>query len=256
MHTYDAIIDKEFKLRAAVLWCIHDYPALATLSGRTTKGYFACIHCDKNPLSYALRNKIAYIGHYRFLPREHHLRRNNEYNGLHGTNQPPGKFTKEELLAELEKVRHVKPRIKQKESRKRKRSALDSDKIANVKIWSRRVCLWDLEYWKNLKVRHNLDVMHIEKNICESLVGTILNIHGKTKDTVNARLDLSDLRIKEKLQFRDEGDTSEMPRARYTLSKEQKRLPFVIFYESSSFQMAMLRTYQDVLMLMEARYKA
>nr|XP_025880314.1 uncharacterized protein LOC107280544 [Oryza sativa Japonica Group] len=222
VHTYDAIIDKEFKLRAAVLWCIHDYPALATLSGRTTKGYFACIHCDKNPLSYALRNKIAYIGHYRFLPRGHRLRRNNEYSGLHGTNDPPGKFTKAELLAELEKVRHVKPGIKQKESRKRKRSALDSDKTANVKIWSRRVCLWDLEYWKNLKVRHNLDVMHIEKNICESLVGTILDIHGKTKDTVNARLDLSDLRIKENLQFRDEGDTSEMPRARYTLSKEQK----------------------------------
>lgn len=59
--------------------------------------------------------------------------------------------------------------------------------------------------------------MHIEKNICESLVGTILDIHGKTKDTVNARLDLSDLRIKENLQFRDEGDTSEMPRARYTV---------------------------------------
>ena len=133
------------------------------------------------------------------LPSGHHLRRTNEYSGLHGTNDPPGKFTKEELLAELEKVRHVKPGIKQKESRKRKRSALDSDKTASVKIWSRRVCLWDLEYWKNLKVRHNLDVMHIEKNICESLVGTILDIHGKTKDTVNARLDFSDLGIKEEL---------------------------------------------------------
>ena len=212
-------------------------------------------HCDKNPLSYALRNKIAYIGHYHFLPRGHRLRRNNEYISLHGTNDPPGKFTKEELLEELEKVRHVKPGIKQKESRKRKCSALDSDKTADVKIWSRRVCLWDLEYWKNLKVRHNLDVMHIEKKICEILIGTILDIHGKTKDTVNARLDFSDLGIKEKLQFRDEGDTSKMPKARYTLSKEQK-VAFCNFYRRSSFQMATLRTYQDVLMLMEARYKA
>jgi hypothetical protein len=31
--TYDAITGKKFDLRAAVLWCIHDYPALATLSG-------------------------------------------------------------------------------------------------------------------------------------------------------------------------------------------------------------------------------
>ncbi|KAL5757616.1 hypothetical protein ACOSP7_020227 [Xanthoceras sorbifolium] len=30
-----------------------------------------------------------------------------------------------------------------------------------------------------------LDMMHIEKNICESLLGTLLNINGKTKDGVN-----------------------------------------------------------------------
>jgi len=29
--TLDAITGKDFKLRAAVLWCIHDYPALSTL---------------------------------------------------------------------------------------------------------------------------------------------------------------------------------------------------------------------------------
>ena len=34
---------------------------------------------------------------------------------------------------------------------------------------------------KKLKLRHNLDVMHIDKNICDNLVGTILNIEGKTK---------------------------------------------------------------------------
>jgi hypothetical protein len=47
---YDANTGKMFKLHAAVLWCIHDYPALSTLSGRTTKGYYACTHCDKRPI--------------------------------------------------------------------------------------------------------------------------------------------------------------------------------------------------------------
>jgi len=116
--TYDAVSDKKFNLRATVLWCIHDYPALSTLSGQTTKGYFACTHCDKNPLSYALRNIISYIGHYRFLPKGHHLRRNNKFVGLHGTNDPPDKFSKEELLAELEKVSHVRHGIKQPRSNK------------------------------------------------------------------------------------------------------------------------------------------
>ena len=38
---------KGFTLRAAVLWCIHDFLALSTQSGRTTKGCYACIYCDK-----------------------------------------------------------------------------------------------------------------------------------------------------------------------------------------------------------------
>jgi hypothetical protein len=54
VHAYDANTRKMFDLHIAVLWCIHDYPALSTLSGRTTKGYFACTHYDKHPLSYGL----------------------------------------------------------------------------------------------------------------------------------------------------------------------------------------------------------
>ena len=41
--------------------------------------------------------------------------------------------------------------------------------------------------------------MHIENNICESILGTILNIPGKSKDHVNARLDLQELGIRKEL---------------------------------------------------------
>ena len=33
----------------------------------------------------------------------------------------------------------------------------------------------------DLKLRHNLDVMHIEKNIRENLLGTFLNIEGRQR---------------------------------------------------------------------------
>jgi hypothetical protein len=178
VHAYDALIGEMFKVCAAVLWCIHDYPTLSTLSGRTTKGYFACIHCDKHPLSYGLRSTIGYFGHFRFLPYGHCLRRNNEFAGLDESNDPSGEFSIEELLAELEKVKDVRPR-KPQGSGKRKRSVLEG---GHVKIWSCMVSLWKLSYWHKLKVRHNLDVTHTEKNICESLVATIINIAGKTKD--------------------------------------------------------------------------
>jgi uncharacterized membrane protein YkoI len=64
--------------------------------------------------------------------------------------------------------------------------------------------------------------MHIEKNICEYLIGTILSIAGKTKDTTKAKLDQKDLGIKKELQFREDGNSWEMPNARYTLSKEKR----------------------------------
>jgi hypothetical protein len=84
--------------------------------------------------------------------------------------------------------------------------------------------LWDLPYWEDLKLRHNLNVMHIKKNICDNLLGTFLNIEGKTKDTINSRLDLEDMGIREDLHLQpvDDGESYEMPEAWYTMSKEEK----------------------------------
>jgi hypothetical protein len=41
--------------------------------------------------------------------------------------------------------------------------------------------------------------MHIIKNICESLVGMLLNIQGKTKDGVNARKNMVAMGIRSEL---------------------------------------------------------
>jgi hypothetical protein len=53
--------------------------------------------------------------------------------------------------------------------------------------WRKKSIFLGLPYWSKLKLRHNLDVMHIEKNICDSVLGTPMNIDGKTKDTANTR---------------------------------------------------------------------
>jgi hypothetical protein len=134
---YDGLSGKMFNLRSAVLWCIHDYQALSTLSGCTTKGYFACIHCDKHPLSYNLKSKIEYFGHYCFLPNGHRFWIDNEFAGIHESNDPLGEFSIEELLAELEKVKDV--RLGKPQST-RKRKCYDLKGI-NVKIWSWMISL-------------------------------------------------------------------------------------------------------------------
>ena len=44
--------------------------------------------------------------------------------------------------------------------------------------------------------------MHVEKkNICDNLLGTVLDIAGKTKDTDKARLDSEDMNIQRELHL-------------------------------------------------------
>ncbi|GKC32338.1 ribonuclease H-like domain-containing protein [Tanacetum coccineum] len=50
-----------------------------------------------------------------------------------------------------------------------------------------------------------LDVMHIEKNVCDSLIGLLLNISGKTKDGVNARKDMVLMGIRLQLAPEEKG---------------------------------------------------
>ena len=51
-----------------------------------------------------------------------------------------------------------------------------------LKVWKTRSIFLDLSYWNILGVPNSLDVMHITKNVCESLFATLLNMPEKTKD--------------------------------------------------------------------------
>jgi hypothetical protein len=228
VQTFDAFEGKDFDLRAAILWGIHDYPALGTMSGRTIRGYFACVHCDENPCSCSLRNKIGFIDNRRFLPENHSWRTNRSF-GKHEKRGPPRKFSADEVIARLNEVCYVpgKNPDKPKPSKKRRRS--------EEPVWHLKVSFYDLEYWPKLKLQHNLDVMHIEKNICENILCTLLNIPNKTKDTINARLDLEDRGIRKELHMLDgSSSSSSKPRACYVLKPEDRK-KFLQFVSNVKF---------------------
>jgi hypothetical protein len=44
-----------------------------------------------------------------------------------------------------------------------------------------------------LILMHNIDVMHQERNIGESIISTCMSLMGKTKDNINAQKDLANL---------------------------------------------------------------
>ena len=84
--------------------------------------------------------------------------------------------------------------------------------------------MYDLPYWSKLKLQYNLDVMHIQKNICENILSTLLNIPNKTKDTIAARVDLEERGIRKELHLLDDtGAASSKPRACYVLTPEAKK---------------------------------
>ena len=58
--------------------------------------------------------------------------------------------------------------------------------------WRKRSIFWDLPYWRSNLICHNLDVMHIEKNVFDNVFNTVLNVDGKTKDTFKSRQELND----------------------------------------------------------------
>ncbi|KAA0067621.1 CACTA en-spm transposon protein [Cucumis melo var. makuwa] len=90
--------------------------------------------------------------------------------------------------------------------------------------WIKRSIFFELPYWSRLLLRHKLDVMHIEKNVCDNLV-------EKTKDTINARLDLQDLKIRKDLHLVEVSNRLMKPHASYTLTSSE-RVEFCKFLKS------------------------
>jgi hypothetical protein len=47
-----------------------------------------------------------------------------------------------------------------------------------------------LPYWKDLETCHNIDLMHVTKNVFNNIIGTLLDMPRKMKDTLKSCNDL------------------------------------------------------------------
>ncbi|GMI95113.1 hypothetical protein HRI_003180600 [Hibiscus trionum] len=67
--------------------------------------------------------------------------------------------------------------------------------------------------------------MHIEKNVCENIIGTILNVDGKSKDNLKSRLDLVDMGIRHDLHPQElRNGKFSLPPSIFTMSKKEKEV--------------------------------
>ncbi|XP_021739799.1 uncharacterized protein LOC110706214 isoform X1 [Chenopodium quinoa] len=211
IETYDASKKEYFVMRSALLWTINDFPAYANLSGWSTKGYMACPTCGKGTSSFRLPNcrKICYMDYRCFLPLNHKWRDSKTFDGKVERRPAPKPLPGDEMLAQMSGLEDLK-------------FGKDVKHPKRADNWRKISIFFELPYWSRLLLRHNLDVMHIEKNVFDNILGTLLDIRGKSKDHIKARHDLKELRIRKKLHPKLINGKWHIPPAMYTLSPGEK----------------------------------
>jgi len=92
--------------------------------------------------------------------------------------------------------------------------------------WVKRSIFWELPYWKTNLLHHNLDVMHIEKNVFENIFNTVMDVKGKTNDNIKARLDLALFCNCKNIELVCDGSRVAKSRASFVLEKNTQLLVY------------------------------
>ncbi|KAL4287361.1 hypothetical protein AHAS_Ahas19G0178500 [Arachis hypogaea] len=176
------VVKKNRKLQAAkTLRYFPLIPRFDNLSGWNTYGGRTCLACNLD----AETNRLT-------------------HSQMIEDRGPPVKLSGGDITRQLQDV-HV--HLGKVQSVTGKRTRLQQTAIQDESRWKKRSIFFKLPYWENNRLRYNLDVMHIEKNVCDNIVFTILKGKGKSKDHFKARKDLQLMGIKHALWPRDDGKT-------------------------------------------------
>ncbi|GJX06632.1 hypothetical protein Tco_0194564 [Tanacetum coccineum] len=145
-------------------------------------------------------------------------KRSLEFNGEKEDGDPPREFDRDQIQAQLARLPE---RVKGKHPKfggvKIKRNVL-------VELnWTKRSIFYELAYWSFLTLKHNLDVMYIEKNVLKSILNTLL-MNDKSKDTAKARQDLKRLGIQSGLWLgQNKNKKCSKPQAVYSFTPEDRK---------------------------------
>ena len=221
--TYDVSRKQNFMMRAALIWTINDFPSYDMLFGRGTHDRLACLYCMEDTKTFQFANGekllglIVIIGFYHVIM---HLGGTKMYSkkGKVEKDEPPHMLT---LIQVWRRVRDF-PKVTE--------TSLPPPTVHEYRErhhWTKRSIFWDLPYWKDNLLWHNLDVIDIEKNFFENIFKTVMNVSGKTKNNEKARMDLAlycrwkDLELKL-------GANGKLlkPKANYTLIAYQTKLVY------------------------------
>ncbi|KAG1362425.1 hypothetical protein COCNU_10G006440 [Cocos nucifera] len=219
VETYDASTKTTFQMHATIMWTINDFPAYGNLSGWCTYGRYACPPCNVDTHSRRLIHgkKFCYMSHRRFLDSTHKYRHDaKSFDGSKELGHKPLARSGSDLLDQLKEIRFGFGKMSKPADGVRKGT------------WGKRSIFFELPYWEHHLIKHNLDPMHIETNVCGNLVHALLNVDKKSKDNLGARCDLQEMKIRPELWAEKRGSKrTYLPPACFTMSPYEKNL----FYE-------------------------
>ncbi|KAL0329087.1 UNVERIFIED_CONTAM: hypothetical protein Sradi_4895400 [Sesamum radiatum] len=201
VRTYKHATDRAFIMREALMWTVNELPAYGMASGWGTARVMGYPICMDDTRAFHLQH----------VSPAHHLYRRNKKTFT--KNRVKNKLARPRLIGDqiLDRVANISPAVEIPLSL--------PDGYGSDHKWTKKIIFWDLPNWSTLLIRHNLDVMHIEKNVLDNIFNTIMDIKGKTKDNINARNDLKIICNRPKLEL-DERRPNVMPKTVYTLWKE------------------------------------
>jgi hypothetical protein len=214
--TYDILGKQNFVMRMALMWTINDFPAYEMLSGWSTHGKLAYPYCIENNKAFTLTNggKASFFYyHCRFFPHNHGTERTEKdfFIGRVEKDVASSRLSGEELHDVVSEYGDI---VFGLQSGKQKFPG-----FGLTHNWVKRSIFWEFPYWKTNLLCHNLDVIHIEKNMFENIFNTVMDVKGKTKDNIKARLDIALFCNHKNMELVCDESRVAKPRASFVLEK-------------------------------------
>jgi hypothetical protein len=210
-------------MRATLVWTINNFPAYGMVSGWSTHEKLAYPYCMENNKAFTLTNrgKASFFYYYHhFLPMNHRYRNNiNDFfvSRVENVVAPP-RLSGEELhdvVSEYDDIVFGFQSGKQK-----------FPGFGLIYNWVKQSIFWELPYWKTNLLHHNLEVMHIEKNVFENIFNTVMDMKGKTKDNITALMDITLFCNRKNMELVFDGSQVVKPRASFVLEKNTQLLVY------------------------------
>jgi hypothetical protein len=221
---YDAYRQETFTLRAIIFVTTNDYPALFALSGQI-KGKTGCLVClDGTTWVYLdASKKIVYTRNRRFLKIGHKYRSKlffRYYDNTPEDEPPPESSRNGQHVYRMVKNICIVYGKKNPDGTNRDRS---TPPIEGVPFKKQSIFFQYLPYWPDLAVPHAIDAMHVQKNVFESLAGTLMDT-VKSKDGLKSRKDMVQLKVMPELHpVLESNGKYTLPAASFNLTIEERR---------------------------------